>query len=242
MRYNTLPLYLLFFYLTVYNSNAQSFLLHAHNDYAQSKPLENALNLGFHSIEIDIYEDNGKIRVAHDPQNISTQPLIDTLYFDPLFKNKATLDRKVVLLIDIKKYTPTILLHLEELLHPYQSNIQKTDDPSGKEMPFQIILSGDYPKEDLIASKQYPFFFLDGRPSDLGRGISSDIMPWISISFKAVKNKRRLIKQAHDEDKLFRFWATSENDKFWSKLIKWKVDIIGTDDQAKLAEFASDLK
>jgi hypothetical protein len=42
-------------------------LAHAHNDYEHARPLDDALALGFPSVEADVWLRDGAIAVSHDP-------------------------------------------------------------------------------------------------------------------------------------------------------------------------------
>src|SRR2546423_5960366 len=57
---------------------------HAHNDYEHARPLLDALEHGFCSIEADVYLVNGQLLVAHDREKVSPARTLQTLYLDPL--------------------------------------------------------------------------------------------------------------------------------------------------------------
>jgi glycerophosphoryl diester phosphodiesterase len=48
---------------------------------------------------------------------------------------------------------------------------------------------------------------------------------------------RELVSQAHAKGRRVRFWATPENPKLWNELRAAQVDLIGTDNLGKLADF-----
>src|SRR5213079_469657 len=83
--------------------------VHAHNDYLHPRPLFDALDHGFCSVEADIHLVAGKLLVAHDVNKTNPDRTLQSLYLDPLrqriksnhgrvYKDGPT----VVLLIDIK--------------------------------------------------------------------------------------------------------------------------------------------
>ena len=49
---------------------------HAHNDYEQEKPLFDALDNGFCSIEVDIFLVEGKFLVGHDKKDLRPEKTI----------------------------------------------------------------------------------------------------------------------------------------------------------------------
>src|SRR5713226_4549315 len=57
---------------------------HAHNDYEHARPLLDALDHGFCSVEADIYLVEGKLLVAHDRNKIQPERTLQALYLDPL--------------------------------------------------------------------------------------------------------------------------------------------------------------
>src|SRR5918996_24410 len=57
---------------------------HAHNDYEHERPLLDALDHGFTSVEADIYLVDGELRVGHDPEDLRPGRTLQSLYLDPL--------------------------------------------------------------------------------------------------------------------------------------------------------------
>src|SRR3989454_3703596 len=57
---------------------------HAHNDYEHTRPLLDALDHGFCSIEADIWLVDGKLLVAHDRGKVKPDRTLQALYLDPM--------------------------------------------------------------------------------------------------------------------------------------------------------------
>ena len=57
---------------------------HAHNDYEHERPLFDALEQGFTSVEADIWLVDGQLLVAHDLENVQPGRTIEALYLEPL--------------------------------------------------------------------------------------------------------------------------------------------------------------
>src|SRR5437016_4155385 len=57
---------------------------HAHNDYEHARPLLDALEHGFCSVEADIWLVDGKLLVAHDLDKVKPERTLQALYLDPL--------------------------------------------------------------------------------------------------------------------------------------------------------------
>src|SRR6266850_6035686 len=99
---------------------------HAHNDYEHKRPLFDALDHGFCSIEADIYLVEGQLLVAHNRSQVKPERTLQTLYLDPLRervkKNGGRVypnGPEVTLLIDIKSDWRTIYPVLREVLKQY---------------------------------------------------------------------------------------------------------------------------
>ncbi|MFT5883877.1 MAG: hypothetical protein ACI9IP_000327 [Arcticibacterium sp.] len=245
MRFS-LGFLLLLFHLS---SEGQA-LKHSHNDYEQAKPLETALLYHFNSIESDITEFQGRLIVSHDAKNLHQKPTLEVLYLKPLslaFQKQSSLQ---YFFIDVKNRQENTLDLLHELVSSYDRLFLKRGESLGQHK-VQIILSGDVERMELVDSNVYPYFFVDGRLSDINQNINSAVMPIISANFQLVEpwrinqqlspsQKERLstfVNQIHQENKKLRFWNTRDETIFWQLLQDIGVDIIGTDHIQELNEF-----
>lgn len=59
---------------------------HAHNDYLQKRPLFDALENGFRSLEADVFSQGDSLYVAHDRKDIQQGRTLRKLYLEPLKK------------------------------------------------------------------------------------------------------------------------------------------------------------
>src|SRR5439155_7031381 len=96
---------------------------HAHNDYEHKRPLFDALDHGFCSVEADIYLVEGQLLVAHNRSQVNPDRTLQKLYLDPLRvrvkKNRGRVyagGPEVMLLIDIKTDWKTTYPVLRETL------------------------------------------------------------------------------------------------------------------------------
>src|SRR6185503_14666840 len=99
---------------------------HAHNDYEHSRPLLDALERGFCSVEADIYLVEGQLLVAHDRGKVSPTRTLQALYLDPLRERVNSNGSRVfpggpdvTLLIDIKSDAEETYLVLRKVLDSY---------------------------------------------------------------------------------------------------------------------------
>src|SRR5437660_662562 len=99
---------------------------HAHNDYEHPRPLLDALEHGFCSVEADIYLVDGQLLVAHDRDKVSPTRTLRSLYLDPLRervrKNGGRVfpnGPEVTLLIDVKSEAEETYMALRKILEQY---------------------------------------------------------------------------------------------------------------------------
>lgn len=228
---------------------------HAHNDYNHKRPLLDALDSKFISIEADVYSIGDSLFVAHDFNKIKPGRTLRSLYLNPLkniiAKNKGSVygdSEEIILLVDIKddglrtyKLLHKILEEYKELLTSYHSGTKTSGAVT-------VIVSGNRPKE-YMQNQELRYAGYDGRIPDLDSGTASSLMPLVSdnwnkhFSWKgkgempaAEKDKLVLFAQkAHENGYLLRFWATPdrpgpERTAVWKELQNANVDLIGTDD------------
>ncbi|WP_409999834.1 phosphatidylinositol-specific phospholipase C/glycerophosphodiester phosphodiesterase family protein [Gimesia panareensis] len=233
------------------------FQAHAHNDYEHPRPLHDALENGFWSVEADIYLVDGDLLVAHDRRDVKPERTLRKLYLDPLqayFRKQSfpTKERTppFTLLVDIKTDGAAVYPVLRQQLEDYAELLCRVED--GKLIPgaVQIVISGDRPKE-LIAAANPRYMGIDGRLSDLDSKQPADLMPLISDRWtshfkyrgtgsmsEAERTKLQMIvKQAHTAGRRVRFWATPESEAVWRELVAADVDHINTDQLKRLSVF-----
>ena len=78
---------------------------YAHNDYANPRPLVDALTLGFRGVEADVFLVDGVFRVGHDKRAARTGGTLDSLYLAPL---QAHIARRGALTADARPFLLTI--------------------------------------------------------------------------------------------------------------------------------------
>lgn len=230
---------------------------HAHNDYEHKRPLLDALEQGFTSVEADVWLIKGQLYVYHDlPERPSENRRLEELYLKPLL-NRVTENQGNVypgytdtfyLMIDFKSEAVSTYEALLPLLKKYHTIL----DPLGKreEAAVKVFISGNRPVVQLLEATS-PMAALDGRPEDLGKGISTTRMPVVSQSIRKFTNWRggqamnkadqkkisAFIEAAHSEGKKVRFWANPDTEEGWQMLLDLGVDFINTDRLKELSTF-----
>ncbi len=231
---------------------------HSHNDYLNKPPLLNAFNYGFKSIEVDIVLDNNKLYVAHYWWTKKKNVFIQNTYLDTLFKIFNNNDgfiyggnKPLILLVDIKSSPNETYEVLNNLLNDYKPMLSHMAKDSFVQGAVTIILSGNRPVIKYLERSRERYVFIDGRLADLGKSISRNMMPIISIDWKKEfrwkghkdfprKEKEHLltlIKKVHSEGKMIRFWGSPDNTRSWKLLYSNDVDLINTDKVFELYNF-----
>ena len=233
---------------SVYSSWAQTVHrnAHAHNDYEHSQPLFEALYHGFVSVEADTHLVEGKLYVSHNRPDTSTAKTLKELYLNPL-DSLSRLNGGMIyphysspflLLIDIKTGATPTLQALIEVLKKYPALF-----PSQKpDSIVQVIVSGNRDYELILSDNRLA---IDGRPDDLGKGYSSDKMPFISDNYKHwrqgderdVQRIKALAIRVHAENKILRLWAIPDNEEAWQLLLDAGVDLINSNKLSQLNDF-----
>lgn len=230
---------------------------HAHNDYEHPRPLLDALDEGFTSIEADVYLVEGELLVAHHWLQIQKDRSLRSLYLEPLRKRARQYEGRVfkdgpsiTLLVDIKRDGVNAYAALHSLLAEYRDIISHTTDDHYEEKAVTVIISGDRAIEEITKSNPR-YAGIDGRLGDLNRVIDSKVMPLISDNWSAHfqyrgvgnfseeerKKLARIVSDAHRNGHRIRFWATPDYEKLWTELHAAGVDLIGTDDLKRLSSF-----
>lgn len=234
---------------------------HAHNDYLHERPLLDALDNGFCSVEADIFLIDGQLLVAHDLFRTSTERTLRGLYLDPLQKrirrNGGSVHgdgKTITLLIDIKSAAESTYRALHRELARYQEILTHVDRDGVHQGAVTVIISGNRAFQ-AIESDLPRYAGIDGRLSDLDSDRPPALMPLISDHWgrnfawrgegemsQADREKlTRIIQKAHADGRRVRFWASPDVPAVWSALAAAKVDLINTDDLAGLNRFLQSL-
>ncbi len=232
---------------------------HAHNDYRHERPLLDALDHGFTSVEADVLLIHGELYVGHDmPEGSHSLPTLEAAYLKPLQQRVARENGKVYsgyngdfyLMLDFKTEAKPTYDRLKEILLPYQDMLSFTEGGTSYQGAVTVFLSGNRPIEQ-VQQERLQVVSIDGRPDDLEKGYSAEFMPVISQHYRAIvdwdgveplsrkqlKKLKVLTQTAHEEGKKVRLWATPENDLVWKTLLEAEVDLINTDKLAELQQF-----
>jgi len=223
---------------------------HAHNDYAHRRPLLDALDHGFCSVEADIWLVEGRLLVAHDRSGVKPERTLQALYLDPLRERIVRNGGRVYpdgppcwLLIDVKSEARETYGVLRELLGGYTNMLTAFTPTNTVTNALTIILSGNR-ATGVMAEEACRYAAVDGRLPDLATNPSPQLVPLISDNWAtnfrwrgkgplgdAERRKlRQLVGQAHQQGRRIRFWGAPDHPAGWSELQQAGVDLINTDD------------
>ncbi|MDR3234503.1 MAG: phosphatidylinositol-specific phospholipase C/glycerophosphodiester phosphodiesterase family protein [Planctomycetaceae bacterium] len=228
---------------------------HAHNDYEHERPLFDALDNGFCSVEADIFLADGQLLVGHNRKELQPKRTLEALYLKPLLERYQKNNGKIFsdaenfyLLIDLKENGEDIYPVLCSLLAKYDDVLTSFDGEKKNTKAILVILSGNSPKELVLNEKGRRYVTLDGNLSDLDSTVSVDLMPLISSSWKSsftwdgkgtmpaeqLTKFREQVQKVHKAGRMIRYWGAPDNTVVWKLLYQNGIDFINTD---KLLEF-----
>ncbi len=230
---------------------------HAHNDFQHKRPLLDALDCGFCSIEADIFLRNGQLLVGHVPAELRPERTLEKLYLDLLRERvKANGGRvfaggpTITLLIDVKTEAKETYAALHSVLERYADFLSITCDGKLEVKAVTVVVSGNRAREAMTA-QAVRYASIDGRLADLDSTAPSQLIPWISDSWTTAfkwrgegpmpndeRDKlREIVRKAHLHGRRVRFWATPEKVSVWKELLAADVDLIGADRLNELQQF-----
>jgi hypothetical protein len=230
---------------------------HAHNDYEHPRPLFDALEHGFCSVEADVFLEKNALLVGHTAKDLRPGRTLEKLYLDPLreriranngrvYRNGPT----VYLLIDVKTEAKATYAAVDKVLAGYADILSVADHGKFEPKAVTVVISGNRAPQ-MLTAQTVRYAGLDGRLSDLDSEVPAHAMPWISDNWtlhfrwkgdgpfpEAERTKlHQLVQKAHQRGRLVRFWATPERPAFWRELRSAGVDLINTDQLAELQRF-----
>ncbi len=230
---------------------------HAHNDYEHQRPLMDALENGFCSVEADIFLVDGKLLVAHDKWQLRQERTLEKLYLAPLKQRVDANEGRVhkggpqfTLLVDIKENGAAVYPVLKSLLVKYESMLSGMRNGKYDCKAVQIVVSGNCPR-NLIAEDPTRLVSIDGRLPDLDSKLPDHLIPMISarwgstfrwrgkseITDQQQARLQEIVAKAHKHNRRVRFWASPESEVVWRKLVAVGVDHINTDQLERLRNF-----
>lgn len=230
---------------------------HAHNDYAHPRPLLDALDQGFCSVEADVHLVEDRLLVAHDAWQVKPERTLQALYLDPLRNHARTNAGRIHpggppfhLLIDFKTAAEPTWAALAPVLETYADILTEFTASTTQVRAVTIVLSGNSPRPQ-VAALPRRFAGIDGRLPDLDANPSPHLVPWLSENWnnhfqwrgfgempaQDANKLADIVRRAHGQDRKVRFWGAPDIAAIWRVQRDAGVDFINTDKLADLREF-----
>lgn len=226
---------------------------HAHNDYEHPRPLFDALDNGFESVEADVWLNGNDIGVSHNGAPFKGS--LKALYLDPLAERVRTRGaingRPFFLWLDLKQGDQKLLDLIATQLAEYPTVLtQFRDDQAAIPGAVTVILTGnDAGKRSLVDRPGPRPYARDSNnyspmdpPADSKWGAYAlnyyAFMQWngegtiLPIQQKQLEN---LVNGAHALGRQVRLYGCPETKAWWRAAKAAGVDFVGGDDLAGIA-------
>jgi hypothetical protein len=232
---------------------------HSHNDYWRPHPLRDALQLGFKSVEADIFLMGGtSLLVGHDSVSLRPEKTLQAVYLEPLrllLRQQKTLyarPSQLWLYLDFKNAGPATYARLRGVLAEYRDILSTPEHPRADGV--KVILSGGYPRPQVLADT-HRLVYLDGSLADLQPTASPTSIPTVNGNWQKcftwkgdgpmpaaeAAQLRLWSEQAQRNGQKIRFWnlpATNPNhlQALWRELLRYPALLVGADELDYLKE------
>ena len=223
---------------------------HAHNDYYHDRPLLDALEHRFVSIEADVFPVDGQLMIAHDRHEIRPDRTLRRLYIEPLADRarrnggRVFPEREcpVLLHVDIKDNHTEAYRLLEELLAEYPDIFTSYDDSEVTRRAVTVFIN--IRSLELARADQERRSFINGYFTHEHINEEVSLIPILSearsrrFSYdgdgqmhpEERDTLRRLVRLAHDNGKVTRFWGgAADRPAVWREQMAAGVHLINTD-------------
>lgn len=228
---------------------------HSHNDYEHPRPLLDALEQRFYSVEADIYFDGGKLSVSHTPWGF--KGTLQQLYLDPL-QARVSAQGSVhgdglpfTLWVDLKDGGPETVNTLHALLERYPM-LTRFEDGEVRPGPVTVVLTGDArAKQDLVtrfsrraAVRDSNDYSPEDPPADTAWRFYA--LKWSdylrSSETGALDETQRarlacIVHNAHQGGRQLRFYGVPDHPDAWRIALEFGIDFIQTDSPTALSAF-----
>jgi N-acyl-D-amino-acid deacylase len=230
---------------------------HAHNDYEHPRPLFDALEQGFLSVEADIFLVDGRLLVAHNLKDVKPDRTLQALYLDPL-RNRARRNGgrifpggpEFTLMIDLKTAWTNTYPALRAALKEYVDVLTSFENGKTRTNAVRIVISGNRAL-NMFDGEAVRYAAYDGNLTELTATLGADLIPWISANWAAnftwtgtgtmsdpeQARLKEIVTKAHAAGRRVRFWGAPDRPEFWKAIHDASVDLINTDQLVGLTEF-----
>jgi hypothetical protein len=228
---------------------------HAHNDYEHARPLFDALDQGFESVEADVYLDGVDIGVSHDGAPFKGS--LKALYLEPLAARVATNGGSVhgdgkpfFLWIDLKQGGQALQDALAAQLGEAAYLTRFDDAGEVQAGAVTVIFTGDDAGKKALVERAAPrpytrdsnSYAPTDAPAD-GKWSAYAVSYWSFMQWDGAgaipraqaRQLENLVNGAHAVGRRIRIYASPETADYWRAAKAAHVDFIGADDLSGLA-------
>lgn len=233
---------------------------HSHNDEMQSKPLDQALQDGFTSLEVDVHVIKGRLLCGHTAKDAEHKNLtLEEGYLAPLqarvdeFGSVYPQATSVTLMLDFKGSAQVTYGALKPLLQKYAGMLVQVHQGQEQAAPVKVVITGNHPE---LESQSERSVFLDGslkqaldHPGELDPALTPTVngnyrlwFRWNGQGTMPVGERQkleRMSKSVHEQGLQMRLWDAPDNARAWQAFVEAGVDRMNTDDLDGFAAWQS---
>jgi len=230
---------------------------HSHNDYWRPRPLYDALQLGFKSVEADVFLVDTTLQVGHLRTDLRRNKTLQSLYLDPLRQLQQAhggcyaQPAELWLYVDFKNDGPATYARLRQVLARYRELLSTPGHP--RPAGVRVVLTGGYPRAEVLADPE-ALVYLDGQLADLGPAQATHIcavngdwatyFKWNGLGPQPAAEAARLRAwndEAQRTGQKIRFWNTpaatpAQRRAVWAALLRYPAVLVGADELAELKQ------
>lgn len=232
-------------------------LIHSHNDYRRRVPFYQAYSQGVYSIEVDLFLHEGRLLIAHDPEDVEMGLTFEALYVNPIVELYARnggcawagSDEHFQLMVELVTETEPTLREVERVLGRYP----EVFDPSVNPNAVRVTITGRVPQPSQFAL--YPAWIsFDGQ---YGTEYTPDQMERVALLSAHFRNYStwngkgsivpdeyealmKVVEYSHSIGKPIRFWDAPEGVTVYYTFYNMGIDYMNTDRPEACAEFFRD--
>lgn len=228
---------------------------HAHNDYEHARPLLDALDQRFESVEADVWLDGADLGVSHGGAPFKGS--LEALYLQPLAARVAAMGsvhgdgKPFFLWIDLKDGSQATQEALAAQLSKYEFLTEFDDVGVKTQGAVTVLLTGDDAAKKALAARAAPRrwardsnSYSVNDPAADGRWVTYAVNYFSFFSWPGGggelptaqrKQLQNLVDGAHAKGRTLRIYGGPDEVAWWTAAKEAHVDFIGTDKLAELA-------
>jgi hypothetical protein len=233
---------------------------HAHNDYEHPRPLFDALDAKFQSVEADVYLDQGELKVSHN--GAPFKGTLRELYLEPLKARVAANDggsvhgdgKPFFLWIDFKQNSGALQSATVQLLEQYPM-LTRFADGGSTPGAVTVVLTGNATAKRALSNLPDPRAWIrDENDFSDADPPADDRWGYYAVSYafrigwdgngtmpaQEKQRMRLLVEGAHKTGRKIRLYAAPNTRGYWQVARELGVDFINTDDLSGLSAFLSE--